>query len=110
MLQKAEVKMGLPGRMGSCQQSLLLTRGIPQGSLLEPLLFNVFVGDTDSGIECALSESAGETKLSAAADTRGKGCRPEGPGQAGEVGPCQPHGAQQGRVQGPVCGSEQPQA
>ncbi|GAB0185946.1 mitochondrial enolase superfamily member 1 [Grus japonensis] len=31
----------------------------------------------------------------------GKGCHPEGPGQAGEVGPCKPHEVQQGQVQGP---------
>ena len=32
----------------------------------------------------------------------GKGCHPEGPGQAGEVGPCKPHEVQQGQAQGPA--------
>jgi len=32
-------------------------------------------------------------------------CHPEGPGQAGEVGLCEPHEVQQGQVQGPTPGS-----
>ncbi|GAB0210211.1 mitochondrial enolase superfamily member 1 [Grus japonensis] len=40
----------------------------------------------------------------------GKGCHPEGPGQAGEVGPCKLHEVQQGQVQGPAHGSVQSQA
>ena len=42
--------------------------------------------------------------------TGGKGCHPEGPGQASEVGPCEPHEVQQGQVQGPALGSGQSQA
>ena len=38
--------------------------GIPQRSVL----FNVFVGEVDSGIECTLSKFADDTKLSSAAD------------------------------------------
>ena len=61
-------RVAVSGRM-SCWEDV--SSGVPQGSVLRPLRFIIYINDFDNGVKRKLSKFADDTKLGGKVDSRG---------------------------------------